>query len=98
MTSRKIKNNIHWLGAIDWDRRFLNSLIPLPDGTSYNAYLVQGSEKTALLDTVDPMKSDALMTQLNDCNQVDYVVCRHRRQDHSGAEGGARRNLQRRKF
>ena len=31
-------------------------MIPLPDGTSYNAYLIKGSEKTALLDTVDPTK------------------------------------------
>jgi hypothetical protein len=43
-----------FLGATDWNRRLFDSLIPLPDGTSYNAYLVRGSDKTALLDTVDP--------------------------------------------
>jgi flavorubredoxin len=50
---RKIKEGIHWMGAIDWDRRLFDSLIPLPDGTTYNAYLVEGSEKTVLLDSVD---------------------------------------------
>jgi flavorubredoxin len=49
---------------VDWDRRLFDSLIPLPDGTSYNAYLVQGGEKTVLLDTVDPPMADELMAQL----------------------------------
>jgi flavorubredoxin len=46
-------------GRVDWDRRLFDSLIPLPDGTTYNAYLVEGSEKTALLDTVDPPMVDS---------------------------------------
>jgi flavorubredoxin len=41
------------MGAQDFDRRLFDELIPLPDGTSYNAYLVRGSEKVALIDTVD---------------------------------------------
>ena len=49
MKPRKIKDGIYWVGAIDWDRRLFDDLIPLPDGTSYNAYLIQGSEKTALI-------------------------------------------------
>ena len=40
--------------AIDWDRRIFDSLIPIPDGTNYNAYLIKGSEKTVLLDSVEP--------------------------------------------
>jgi len=39
MRKRQIKERIHWMGAIDWDRRLFDSLIPLPDGTTYNAYL-----------------------------------------------------------
>ena len=54
MKAREIRNNVYLLGAVDWDRRLFDALIPLPQGTSYNAYLVKGSEKTALLDTVDP--------------------------------------------
>ena len=54
MRARKIREGVYWMGAVDWNRRLFDSLIPLPDGTSYNAYLVQGSEKTVLIDTVDP--------------------------------------------
>ena len=54
MAPRKIKPGVHSVGAIDWDRRLFDSLIPLPLGTSYNAYLVQGQDKVALVDTVEP--------------------------------------------
>lgn len=73
------------MGALDWDRRLFDSLIPLPDGTSYNAYLVQGSEKTALLDTVDPPMASVLMAQLAGVDKLDFIVSHHAEQDHSGA-------------
>lgn len=85
MKTRKITEGVHWLGAIDWNRRLFDSLIPLPDGTSYNAYLVKGSRKTALLDTVDPAKTDVLMYQLREVDRVDYVISHHAEQDHSGS-------------
>jgi len=85
MNPRKIKDNIFWVGAVDWDRRLFDSLMPLPTGTSYNAYLIKGSEKTALLDTVDPTMSDLLLSQLADVPSVDYVVSHHAEQDHSGS-------------
>lgn len=84
MKKRQMKERIHWLGAVDWDRRLFDSLIPLPDGTAYNAYLVEGSEKTALLDTVDPAMADELMAQLADVSKIDYIVSHHAEQDHSG--------------
>jgi len=84
MKAKRIKNGVWGLGAVDWGRRLFDALIPLPDGTSYNAYLVKGTEKTALLDTVDPSKTDILMRQLCDVSQIDYVVSHHAEQDHSG--------------
>ena len=84
MQKRKIKERIYWLGSVDWDRRIFDSLIPLPDGTTYNAYLIQGSEKTVLLDTVDPPMADELMTQLAEVNTIDFIVSHHAEQDHSG--------------
>jgi flavorubredoxin len=86
MNARKIKDNIYWVGAVDWDRRLFDELIPLPDGTSYNAYLIQGSEKTALIDTVDPTMTDVLFSRLDHLNLegVDYVITNHAEQDHSG--------------
>ncbi|MHA1123357.1 MAG: FprA family A-type flavoprotein, partial [Candidatus Heimdallarchaeota archaeon] len=49
MVSQEIKPNIFYVGAKDYDRRLFDDLIPLPDGTSYNSYLVIGSKKTALI-------------------------------------------------
>ena len=86
MTPRKIQTGIHWVGAVDWDRRLFDDLIPLPDGTSYNAYLIEGSEKTALIDTVDPTMSPVLLDHLAHLGteRIDYVIANHAEQDHSG--------------
>jgi len=84
MKARKIKERIYWMGSVDWDRRLFDSLVPLPDGTSYNAYLIEGSEKTVLLDTVDPPMAEELLTQLEGVSKIDYVVSQHAEQDHSG--------------
>lgn len=87
MAVKEIKKDIYWVGAIDWDRRLFDELIPLPEGTSYNSYLIKGKEKTALIDTVDPTKEDVLLDNLDDLEieQLDYLVVNHAEQDHSGA-------------
>ena len=84
MKSRKIKDKIYWMGSVDWDRRLFDTLVPLPDGTSYNAYLIEGSEKTALLDTVDLPMAHELLSQLEGIPRLDYVISQHAEQDHSG--------------
>jgi len=83
---QEIKEDIFFIGIRDWDRRLFDELIPLPDGTSYNAYLVKGSEKIALIDTVDPTKKEALINQLKTLNlsELDFVISQHAEQDHSG--------------
>lgn len=85
--SREIKPGVMWVGAIDWDRRLFDALIPLPNGTSYNSYLIKGSEKTALIDAVDATMMDVLLDNLNalDVRQLDYIVSQHAEQDHSGS-------------
>jgi flavorubredoxin len=85
MDRRKVRENVFKIGAVDWDRRLFDSLIPLPDGTSYNSYLVYGSEKTALIDTVDPSQIHVLKEQLEGVSRVDYLVAHHAEQDHSGS-------------
>jgi len=73
------------MGAVDWNRRLFDTLIPLPDGTSYNAYLIKGSEKTVLIDAVDPAMQSILLHQLKGVERIDYIVSQHTEQDHSGA-------------
>ncbi len=87
MAVRKLKDGIYSVGAIDWDRRLFDELIPLPDGTTYNAYIIKGEEKTALLDTVDPAKKDELIGNLKNLKveKIDYIIAHHAEQDHSGA-------------
>jgi len=87
MVVREVRPGISSVGAIDWDRRLFDELIPLPDGTSYNSYLVEGNEKTALIDTVDPTKEHELIDNLKELgvNNIDYVIANHAEQDHSGA-------------
>ena len=86
MAVRKLKDGIYSVGAIDWDRRLFDELIPLPDGTTYNAYIIKGEEKTALLDTVDPAKKDELIGNLKNLKveKIDYIIAHHAEQDHSG--------------
>ena len=88
-----IRPGIFSVGAVDWDRRLFDSLIPLPDGTSYNSYLVQGREKTVLLDTVDPVMESVLLQHLSELGvtTLDYIVAHHAEQDHSGSLPGVLR-------
>jgi len=87
MQARKIGEGVWWVGAIDWDRKLFDSLIPLPDGTSYNSYFVQGSAKSALIDAVDPAMKSVLFSRLRSLNvsRIDYVIANHAEQDHAGS-------------
>jgi len=87
MVVREIAPSIYSVGALDFDRRLFDSLIPLPQGTSYNSYLVNGTKKTALIDTVDPTTEIDLVTNLVKAkvDTIDYLVVNHAEQDHSGS-------------
>ena len=87
MRARKVIDGVTWVGSVDWDRQLFDELIPLPDGTSYNAYLLTGSEKTALIDTVDPAKTDEWRVLLDAAgiSKIDYVIANHAEQDHAGS-------------
>ncbi len=84
MHAREIRPDIKVIASVHWDRRLFDSLIPLPDGTSYNAYLVEGSKATALIDSTDPALRDQLLSELSSVKKIDYVVLNHAEQDHSG--------------
>ncbi len=64
MKAREIKPGAYWVGAVDWDRRLFDALISLPNGASYNSYLIKGSDKVALIDTVDPHMEGVLLNDL----------------------------------
>ncbi len=85
MQRRPISDRVDWAGAQDWDRSLFDALMPLPHGTSYNSYLIRGSQKVALLETVDPTKFEDLLEQLADVPRLDYIVAHHAEQDHTGS-------------
>ncbi|MBP7554445.1 MAG: FprA family A-type flavoprotein [Spirochaetes bacterium] len=86
MSGIKINNDVYYVGVRDWDRRLFDELIPLPEGTTYNSYLILGKEKTALIDTADPDKKDIYMDYLKNSGvkKIDYIIANHAEQDHSG--------------
>lgn len=87
MTIKKITQDIASIGIIDWHRRIFDSLIPLPDGTSYNSYVVKGSEKVAIIDTAEPLYTNEWLSNLKEVHTgpVDYIIANHAEQDHSGS-------------
>ncbi|HOA14948.1 MAG TPA: FprA family A-type flavoprotein [Bacillota bacterium] len=80
----KVSDRVEYIGSQDWDREIFDSLIPLPDGTSYNSFIVHGSEKTALIDTVDMKFVNEFMPKIERLERLDFIVINHVEQDHSG--------------
>ena len=87
MIAQRITDDIYSLRAIDWDRKLFDELVPLPEGTTYNSYLVRGRDKIALIDTVYPPKADELIAAVKAAGveRLDYIVANHAEQDHTGS-------------
>lgn len=87
MKFKEIKKNILYAGMNDEDRLIFDELIPLDHGTSYNSYIVIGSEKTAVIDTMYPKFTKEYLKSFdeNGITKVDYIIANHGEQDHSGS-------------
>ena len=87
MHFQEIKNNIFYCGLNDCGRKMFDELIPLENGTSYNSYLIKGTEKTAIIDTMYPPFTDEYIKNLeeNGIDRIDYIIENHGEQDHSGS-------------
>jgi len=87
MAVRTISPDVYSIGAVDWNLRLFDALIGTPEGTSYNAFVVRGTERTALIDTVDPRFEEDLLKNLMrmGISSLDYIVVNHAEQDHSGS-------------
>ena len=84
MNSRPIIPGVDWVGTVDWERQYFDAFMPLPEHTSYNAYLIRGSEKTVLVDATEPYLVDVLMARLEGVKKIDFILSLHAEQDHSG--------------
>ena len=86
MKAKKIKENIYWVGAIDWDVRNFHGY-STQRGTTYNAYLII-DEKITLIDTVKHSFTNEMLARISniiDPSKIDYIVSNHVEMDHSGA-------------
>jgi len=84
MEAQKIKENVYSYPYLDANRRLFDALIPLPDGTSYNSYLITGADKSVLIDTADPKMHEDFLSNLKNIPKLDYMIANHAEQDHSG--------------
>lgn len=90
MGAIELAPGVHWIGAIDKDIRVFDVIMRAEQGTTYNSYLVQGSEKCALIETVKAKFYDSYLATLKgliDPAQIDYIIMNHTEPDHSGSLG-----------
>ncbi len=83
----EITKDIYWTGVQNPDLRIFDVIMRTDHGTSYNSYLVKGSEKTAVIDAVKEGFSDEQIERLSavcDVSAIDYIICNHVEPDHSG--------------
>lgn len=89
MKSLKIKNDIHWVGTLDPNLRIFDIIMYTPYGTTYNSYVVKGSEKVALFETVKVTFFEDYLEKLKeldiDITKIDYIVVDHTEPDHAGS-------------
>ncbi len=82
-----IKNDIYWIGAVDYNSRDFHGYSRSPQGTTYNAYLVK-DQKNVIFDTVKAEFAGTMLCRLSkviEPHKVDYIVVNHVELDHSGA-------------
>ena len=87
--AKKIGEGVYWIGVLDWDLRSYHGYTL--DGTTYNAYIVFGEDKVAIIDNAYPGKTPEMMARIEDAFKqenrevkVDYIIQNHVEKDHSG--------------
>lgn len=87
MKSYKLKEGVYWVGTIDYDLKVFDIVMYTEFGSTYNSYIVKGSEKTALIDTAKLPFKDEFFERIEDIikiEDIDYLIVNHAEPDHSG--------------
>ncbi|HEY8803880.1 MAG TPA: FAD-dependent oxidoreductase [Clostridium sp.] len=91
MKALEVTKDIHWVGALDPNLRIFDIIMYTPFGTTYNSYVVKGSEKTAVFETVKEKFFDEYIERLKSLQikveDIDYIVVDHTEPDHAGSVG-----------
>lgn len=88
MKSLKLKDSIYWIGSLDPNLRVFDIIMYTEFGTTYNSYLVKGSDKLALIETVKVKFFDDYLEKIREIvniDDIDYIVLNHTEPDHAGS-------------
>lgn len=90
MSAIQISDSVNWVGVKDPGLVYFDITMKTEFGTTYNSYIVKGSDKTVLIDTVKKEFKDefiANVEQVTSWDKIDYLLVNHTEPDHSGAIG-----------
>ena len=88
MKAFKIRQDLYWTGVLDPELRVFDIIMETKYGTSYNSYLLEGSEKLALFETAKLAFFDEMVEYIESVasvSQIDYLIMDHTEPDHAGA-------------
>lgn len=89
MKALEVKKDIYWVGSLDPELRVFDVIMYTPYGTTYNSYVVKGSEKTAIFETVKEKTFEQYLERLNSLNinfdEIAYIIVDHTEPDHAGS-------------
>ena len=84
----KVRDDIYWVGALDFDIRTFDVVMYTEYGTTYNSYVVKGKEKTVLIEAAKGKFFNEHLERIKDIvdpKEIDYLVVNHTEPDHTGA-------------
>lgn len=88
MKTKQITNDLYWVGNLDPELRVFDIIMFTEFGTTYNSYVLKGSEKTAIFETSKAKCFDeylSKLTEIVDITEIDYIVVDHTEPDHAGS-------------
>jgi len=88
MKTLKLNDSLYWTGVLDPDLRTFDIIMHTEFGTTYNSYILKGSEKTALFETAKEKFWEDYQSSLTDlgvAESIDYIVMNHTEPDHAGS-------------
>lgn len=84
----ELKKDFYWTGILDPSLRVFDIIMRTEFGTTYNSYVLKGSEKTAVFETAKVKFFDAYLqrlTEVTPVEEIDYIIVNHTEPDHTGS-------------
>lgn len=88
MKSLQLNKDLWWIGSLDPDLRGFDIIMTTEFGSTYNSYVLKGTEKTAIIETAKLKTYDQYIAKLNevvDVQDIDYIIMNHTEPDHAGS-------------